>query len=393
MTTALVENVLLALVLLIGLARFLGEIFERIGMDSVVGELLAGLILGPSIFNILSPNTVESFAVVGAVLILFLAGLKEENATAIFKDRKSLVIGLSMLFATMAFITLYLFTKKFTTPQILFLALAYGVVDLGVPAKILLSKNLLNTKPGQTTLNSAVINVFSGLTILTILTLFFTPTIQTIALKIGGILLFIALFLILYFLITNLSKYIIMLRVEEAQFSIAFVMVLLMAYLTEILGFSNILGAFLAGIVISRTNFVGTQAFAEKIKAVSFGIFVPLFFAWFGLGLDLSLMVKFFGTALIFFAISSVVKFITSYLIAKSSKIPTPGLLASSMLSLDVESLVILLLAVKIGIFSNTQFSPLNVFAPSVLLTTILVIILVNIFLKIEGKKIKLSPI
>jgi Kef-type K+ transport system membrane component KefB len=395
-----ITNILLSLFAVLIGSLVLGEFFERMGLDAVIGYIIAGLILGPSLLNWVSPHALEDFAIIGAVLILFLAGLKEEDASALYKNKTALFLGLGMLALTFAVIFIFLSTplmamisgKTYTFIQILFLALAFAVVDLGVPAKILMSKKLLNTDFGQIVLNGAVVNVITGLSLMTVFTLLFTPELTQIASKFIGVIAFMGLFVVLFWLISRFGKYMILLESEEAQFTVTMVLVLLMAFLTESLGFSNILGAFLAGIIVSRTNFSGTRSFIDRFKAISMGLFIPLFFAWFGLELVL------FGPggvianlipALIFFGLSTVCKFGYTFIYCKVKKIPAPGLVSSSMLSLDVETLIILILAIEIGVFGNSEI--LSVFAPSVLLTTILMAVLIKFFMKVEKKDIEKS--
>lgn len=382
------DNILLTLFLVIGLSLLIGEIFERIGFDAVIGQLISGLILGSSMLNLVKADVIEDFAVIGSVLILFLAGLNQKNIENTIKDKKAITLGLTALVTTFIFSVTY-FSGKMTFLQAIFLALAYSVVDLGVPAKILLSKKMFHTDYGQRILNTAVINIFTGLTLLTIFTIIFSGNFKQAIAKFAGILAFVGIFLFLTYTMSKISRYIIKLRTEESQFMITFLIVILLSYMTEFLGFSSIVGAFLAGIIVSKSNFSETRAFSDKLKAFSYGIFIPLFFGWFGLHMNLIQIMEFLKEAVIFCMISAVCKFTTTYLIARfKHKEKAPGMIASSMLSLDVESLVIIILAVKIGIFENNY--PINVFAPSVLITTLLVATLVKLFSKIEiGKGIK----
>ncbi|MBT3985405.1 cation:proton antiporter [archaeon] len=400
MSEVAITNVILSLFVLLGVSVIFGEIFERIKLDAVVGYLIAGLVLGPSLLNWISPHAIEDFAIIGAILILFLAGLKEQDASSLYKNKKAMFLGIGVLVITFLVIFAFLMSplmpwlsgKEYTFLQVLFIALAFAVVDLGVPAKILLSKKLLNTEFGQTVLNGAVINVIAGLTMLTVLTLFFSPEFSTIAYKLLGVLAFIGLFLVLFFLVSRLGRYMVLLESEEVQFTLTFVLILVLAFLTETLGFSNILGAFLAGIVISRAHFATSKSFMDKFKAVSMGLFIPLFFAWFGLELQLwgeMGIIANFGVALIFLALSLIPKFVVTYFICKANKIKAPALVGSTMLSLDVETLIILLLAVEIGVFPNNEI--LSIFAPTVLITTILVSVLVIVFMKVEKKDLEKS--
>ena len=107
MSEALITNVLLSLFVLLSGAVILGEIFERLKLDAVVGYLIAGLVLGPSVLNWVSPHGVEDFAVIGAILILFLAGMKEQDASQLYKNKKAMVMGVGVLL--ISFVVLFLF--------------------------------------------------------------------------------------------------------------------------------------------------------------------------------------------------------------------------------------------------------------------------------------------
>ena len=129
-----VSNVLLALFAVLTASLVLGEFFERIGLDAVIGYIIAGLLLGPSILNWVSPHAMEDFAVIGAILILFLAGLKEEDASALYKNKTAMFMGLGILIVSFVLIFIVLSTplmevvagKSFTFLQIVFLALAFA---------------------------------------------------------------------------------------------------------------------------------------------------------------------------------------------------------------------------------------------------------------------------
>ncbi len=380
----MITNFLLSIAVLLLASFALGEVFERFGLDAVIGYLLAGLLLGPSILKLVNPHIVEDFALVGAVLILFMAGLKEENAAQIYTNKKAVSIGIALLLGTFAavFITLFIM-GSFNLMQIIFFALAFAVVDLGVPAKLFLSLGLLDTEYGRSALNAGVINILFGFSALVGLTLFFNPTASAIAMKLLGIGIFAGLFFGLHALINKISQKVALFESEAVQFTLAFVLVLFLAYLTEALGFSSILGAFLGGVVVARTRFASTQKFADSIKAISLGLFVPLFFGWFGLELMLwgpEGIIANIVPALILLAVAVSTKFIIAFVMSKRQKLKYPGIIAASVLSLDVESLVILLLALQMGVFVDK--SAISIFAPAVPFTTLIISILFVVFRK-----------
>jgi len=387
----MVENILLLLLIVILAAKLIGAFFERIGLDSTLGELLTGVIFGPSVLNLIHAESIEAFAIIGSVLILFVAGMKQQDIGQIYKDKPALKIGLTLLLITAVVMTTFFyfvpryFGLEFGIFQALILGLAFAVVDIGVPAKILISKGMINRPLGKITVRSAIVNIIIGLLLFTIATLFISPTLKDILIKAGGIILFLAITYGLIYFLSKISKFVMRLTVEEAEFSLALVLVLALAYLTEVIGFSSVLGAFIAGVLIARTPFAETRSFSDKVKSISFGLFIPLFFIWFGLEINLAEIWKHIILAILIFLSYASIRFIITYIYLKKYKMKMPALISSSMLSVDVESLVILMVALQLGIFITDI--PLTLFAPSVFFSTFFIVLLVAIFSKIEKPK------
>jgi len=273
--------------------------------------------------------------------------------------------------------------------QALVMGLAFSIVDVGVPAKVLISKGLMNFPIGRITVRSSIINIITGLFLFTLLTVLISPNLYNIGLKFGGILLFVALAICLVYFLSRISRFVMKLHIEEAEFSLSLILVLALAYLTEIIGFSNVLGAFIAGVLIAQTPFAETHSFSDKIKSISFGLFIPLFFVWFGLEINLADIWQNIILAVLIFVAYTSIRFITTYLFMKKMKLRMPALISSSMLSVDIESLVILMIALQIGIFTTNI--PLTLFAPSVFFSTFFIVVLVALFSKIESKTKKKS--
>lgn len=376
-------SILFNLAVLLSASFIIGEIFERIGLESIIGYIVTGLLLGPALLDVVQPEAMAGFGTIGATLILFQAGLREENVMDIFRHEEGLDLGLGILIGSFVFIlgTLLVFGSRFLpysgVKELVFIALAYAVVDIGVPSKLMLSKNLLDREIGKYTIKSSVINVTAGLAVLTILVLLSSTTLGSMATKVGGILGFTLIFFLLHQFVHRLDDYILMFEEVEAEFAITFALLLFMAYLTELVGLSSVLGAFFAGIIISRSDFSDSRAFQEKINAIGEGLFIPLFFAWFGLGLKIfgeSGMIANLEAAFFLFALSTVSKFGISYVMTRRHGKESPLMIASSMLSLDIETLVILLIGIDLHVFGSHEI--LQIFAPSVLFSTLTIVLL-----------------
>lgn len=378
MAAGLAAQTMYELGLLLFVSFIVGEIFERVGIESIIGYIVAGLILGPSVLGMIEAEAVRGFATIGASLVLFQAGLREENAAEIFKHRQGLQLGLGILVGSFAFILgmLMLFGPQFLpydsfTP-FLYLALGYAIVDIGVPSKIMLSKGLLRSDTGKYAIKASVINVTVGLLALTALVIA-NSSVETLFVRVGGIIGFAVVFYILHEFIHQIDEYIIMFEESEAQFAITFALLLGLSYATEIIGLSTVLGAFFAGIIVSRSEFSESRAFQEKIQAIGLGLFIPIFFAWFGLGLHLDSIIANFGAAAFLFLLSTVSKLGIGYAFSKLHSMDRPVMISASLLSLDIETLVVLLIGVDMGIFGNEI---LQIFAPSVLLSTATIVLL-----------------
>lgn len=386
MAAGLAAQTMYELGILLFLSFIVGELFERIGIESIIGYIVTGLILGPSVLGMIEADAVRGFATIGASLVLFQAGLREENVLSIFRHRQGLQLGTGILVGSFAFILgmLVVFGEMFLPytelTAFIYLAIGYAIVDIGVPSKIMLSKGMLRDPTGKYAIKSSVINVTLGLLAVTGLVII-NSTPETIVLKIAGIFGFATGFYILHEFIHMLDDYIMMFEEAEAQFAITFSLLLVLSYATEIIGLSTVLGAFFAGILVSRSDFSDSRAFQEKIKAIGLGLFIPIFFAWFGLGLNLESIIANFGAATFLFALSTVSKIGIGYTVSRIHGIDKPMTVAASLLSLDIETLVVLLIGIDMGVFGNEI---LQIFAPSVLLSTATIVLLYAVLEKMN---------
>lgn len=386
----MIENILLILLIVLLGAKLLGAFFQRIGMDSSIGELLTGIILGVSVLNLVEAKSIEDFALIGSVLILFVAGLKQQDIEQIYKDKKSLLMGLIMLIGTALFMTLFFFyvprffNVNLSIIQAIVMAIAFSVIDIGVPAKVLISKNLIDTPLGKMILRSSIVNIILGLFLFTFITVLISANFYDFLIKLLGMIAFFGFSVLLVYVLSIFSKYVGRSYVEEAEFSLALILILALAYFTEVIGFSSVLGAFIAGTIIAKMPFAETTSFTHKIKSLAFGLFVPLFFVWFGLEINLLSILQNLLLIILVFLAYVTLRFVIAYIFMKINKLPTPGLASSSLLSVDVESLVIIIVALNLGIFTDNI--ALTLFAPSVLFSTLLTIILVPLFSRLELK-------
>jgi len=206
----MIENILLILLILLLSAKLFGALFEKIGFDSSIGELLTGIIFGVSILNLIEAKSVEYFAIIGSVLILFVVGLKQRDIEDIYHDKKSIYLGLMMLFITSIVMTLFFyfipryFDINFSVIQSIVMGFAFAIIDVGVPAKILISKGLISLPVGKIVIRSAIIDIIAGLLMFTIASTIFNLNMSNVIIKLGGILLLAFLIVLLFYFFSNM---------------------------------------------------------------------------------------------------------------------------------------------------------------------------------------------
>ncbi len=285
----------LQLAILILVAKALGEIAERLRLPSIIGYLLAGIVLGQHALNLVPADGegVVIFAQLGAILLLFVAGVRELRLRDLIQNKIG-TFGAAFLGYAFPFLAVvYVMTNigniapgiSFSFEQVILLATALSMSSVITSVKTLIHLNKFNTFAGRTILSTAIIDAMGGLLIFTLLSTFVMTAALDIP-KVIGITALTAAFFLVFLLadkiVPTILRDAIILRVEEAQFTIAFVVMLALAWLAEMFGLNGIIGAFLAGIIISKTSF-RESGFAGKLSSMSYGIFIPVFFAWVGL--------------------------------------------------------------------------------------------------------------
>lgn len=296
-------------------ARIFGELIKKIKQPAVIGEIIAGIVLGPSIFGYILPDFhsllfydypkayigYDSLASVGVIFLLFVAGM-EVNLPMIWKNGKSAlsisISGIVFPFALGFFSGWYLFDIFSDNNQeqkvvfSLFLGVALSISALPVIAKILLDLKLLKHRIGSLILASAMIDDILGWILFSVILSMMQSeatsySISNILFSVGYTIAFTAIILsvgriLINKLIPIFYKYI---SGTSGVITFAISMCFMGAVFTEYIGIHGIFGAFLMGIA-----FGDSEHFSEKPREILHlfitNIFAPLFFASIGLKIN-----------------------------------------------------------------------------------------------------------
>jgi Kef-type K+ transport system membrane component KefB len=150
-------------------AKVFAEIFEQLYLPAVLGEILAGVILGPYATGLVAPSdTVASIAEIGAIFLLFTVGLETRPHELIGVGRQSLLVAVAGVVAPFVLGFLYMATRGQPTHESIFVAAAMVATSVGITARVLSDLHLLGTRVAKIILGAAVFDDILGMIILAI---------------------------------------------------------------------------------------------------------------------------------------------------------------------------------------------------------------------------------
>ncbi len=239
-------------------AKLMGELAELVGQSQVVGEILAGIVLGPAVLGIVQPTAVLSaLAELGAMFLLFRIGLEVE-AEDLLRTGKTAVM-VAMLGVFVPFLTGYAMMQLWgrTTVEALFLGAAMVATSVGITAQVLAGLGVLQSVASRTIMAAAVIDDVLGLIVLAVVSSLAKGDFRPLDLALTAFMAIGFTVVVVFYGSVTMQKVKAwvenFLRSKEADFNLAMVMLLGMGLLSLQAGVAAIIGAFLAGMALSGT--------------------------------------------------------------------------------------------------------------------------------------------
>jgi Kef-type K+ transport system membrane component KefB len=294
-------NILILLVV----ARVFGEIMERFNQPAMIGEIIAGVVLGPTLLNFIHrTEDIKVISELGVFLLVILAGL-EINLDDVLKSIRGRNIVISLLAFFLPIFSGFMVGKLFDQDVMttVFIGLCVAITALPVSIRILMDLGKLNSPLGQKIVSVAIFDDVMALTILGILLDLkdvektFTSITTTTIFTLIKLAFFIVIVVISYRLIKRLTqtenlieqqlnKLLAILKGKESLFALLFVFILVFASLTEAVGLHFIIGSFVAAMLINK-DVIGEKhlnTVHNTTNSMAMGFLAPIFFA--GIGLE-----------------------------------------------------------------------------------------------------------
>jgi len=326
------------LILLLFVGRLLGEGLSRVGQPAIFGQLLAGVVLGPSIFGALLPEVrhaifpgtpalksmIDAVSQIGILLLLLLTGM-ETNLALVNRKRRA-VIATSLAGIAVPFLSGFLLAYALPTDLIpdtntrlvtaLFLGTALSISSVKIVAMVLMEVGAIRRDLGQLILATAILDDTIAWVLIAVIAgiaAHGSASLVGAGTSLAGVLAFL-------FVSLTVGRRVVAwvirwsndnLTIEMPVITTILLVMLVMALSTELIGVHTALGAFVAGLLVGQSPIL-TEHIEDELKGFIIAFFSPVFFAVAGLGMDLRTLLEpsLFRFTLAMIAVATVGKFL-----------------------------------------------------------------------------------
>ena len=303
---------LLQIIVILIACRIFGWLFMKMGQPTVIGEIVAGIILGPSVLGHLSPeisqylfredslDNINMLSQFGLILFMFAIGMELDITEIRKKLKETILIShtstiVPFFFGMLAAYFVYDTYAGNTTPFLsfaLFIGIAMSITAFPVLARIIQEKGLTKTHLGTITLASAAngdITAWCLLAVVVAIAQAGTMLSAVYNILFSGIYILFMFFAMRPFLKMVGHIYHNKEVIDKGLVAFMFLILIVSSYLTELLGLHALFGAFIAGVVMP-SNIKFRKIMSEKVEDVSLSLFLPLFFVSTGLRTEIGLL-------------------------------------------------------------------------------------------------------
>ena len=377
--------------------KLFGLITKKVRMPQVVGALLAGVILGPAVLNVLSETEfIQKLAELGVIVLMFTAGLETDINQLKKTGKASFIIAVLGVIIPLAggFFIASIFNKGNNINAILqnvFIGIILTATSVSITVETLKEMGKLSTRAGNAILGAAIIDDILGIIALTITTSLANPSINVIIVLSK---------IVIFFIFAGLAGYLFhwaFIKLDERYqrdlrrfVIIAFVFCLLLSFCAEeFFGVADITGAFIAGLVISDSN--RSKYLNSRFETLSYMLLSPIFFASIGIKVQLTVMTKpIFIFAILLLLVAILSKIVGCSLGAKICRYSNREAIqiGTGMISRGEVALIVANKGIAMGLMLPEFLAPVVIV---VVVTTIVTPILLKVVFNNKSKSVDLN--
>ena len=287
-------KILLALFIALVAAKLTAELFERLRQPAVVGEILAGIIIGPALLNWIQPTEVmDALAEIGVIFLLFTVGL-ETRPSDIFKvgGTATIVAVLGVVVPSIAGWALLSVWPGHSQIEAIFLGAAMVATSVGITARVLSGMGLISADASRVILAAAVIDDVIGLLVLAVVSSMASGSVNYVHIAVTAALAILFTVVTIAFgarAVNRVSGKVQALKMPHPLLIFALVLCFGFAALASLIGIAGLVGAFLAGVALSEST-DGTKLHSQSGALTEFT--APFFLVNIGMKLNLSIFLS-----------------------------------------------------------------------------------------------------
>jgi Kef-type K+ transport system membrane component KefB len=361
-----VFTLLIALTSILFFAKVFGEIALKLGQSAIIGELLAGIIIGHSVLGIVHETPIlSSISELGAIILLFEVGLStdiKEFLKAGLWATAVAVVGVVVPYFLGYFVFLHF---GLTNTQAVFAGAVLTATSVGITARVFMDLNRIETQEAKIVLGAAVIDDVIGLAILAVVLKLIhggTVTLGTVASISGTAILFLILSVLVGVLIApSIFKIVAKMQESHVIFIVGLAFCFIISAFSTKVGLAPIVGAFVAGLVLSTVK--ESEEIKKDIKPL-YAFFVPIFFVLMGTNVDISTFNPFIAVnreiivlMIILFVVAFVGKTVAGFVVLKKGI--NKFLIGVSMVPRGEVGLIFAGIGLKNNVFGIKDYSAL----------------------------------
>ncbi|MFV0504781.1 MAG: cation:proton antiporter [Lachnospirales bacterium] len=383
------ERVFLDIAIILIFTKCFGLMTKRVHLPQVVGALIAGIVLGPSLLGIVpQSDEIILLSEMGVIILLFNAGLETDISVMKRSLKAYLIIG--VIEVVFSLIVGFIFAKFFAMDLMhsIFIGVLLTATSLGITVEALSEMGKIKTVAGLSILGIAVVDDILGIIVLTLaLNLGSGSSLSPMAfcLIIGKIMLFFIFAFVAGIIVNKIFEKIYAVSGNKHRLSIlAIAFCFAMAWAAEWFGLADITGAYLAGLALSKTR--SSKYVEGKSSILSYVLFSPIFFASIGLKTDLhQLTSSILIFAVLYIVIACFTKVVGNYVGARMVKFASMDalLIGIGMMSRGEVTLIMANKGLDAGILSSEYFPAIIIM---VIGTTLITPLLLTYFFKIKDR-------
>lgn len=362
-------NDILQITIILSFAVIATLITRRLNIPEVVGLMIVGVLLSPSVLGWLhGGHTINVLSEMGVIFLMFLAGIESDVRLLKKYLKPSFLVALLGVITPMVCFTLVTLWSEKSLSTSFFYGIVFAATSVSITVQVLQEYGKLSTKTGNIILGAAVVDDILAILILSIYTSFKSGN-SNLPFQLASEICFFILLILVYKFIPKLWRFVDKLRIPNQHISIALLVCLGLSLLANAVGMSAVIGSFFAGIAIGQTK-VKTDI-EESVSKIANVIFIPIFFVSIAISIHFESLVRHPFLIIGFTSLAILTKFLPAYYGGRICRLGKKEslLIGSGMVSRGEMALIVTQIGLSSAMINLDTYSELVII---ILLTTLI---------------------